>query len=54
MGCQKGVFSSLNTIWKFKSRKMRWVSHVICAGKKNNACWVLVEKPEEKKSLKKI
>jgi len=51
--CQKGVFSSLNIIWKFKSRKMRWVGHVTCVGEKNNACWVLVEKPKEKKSLRR-
>jgi len=53
MGCQKGVFSSLKVIWKFKSRKMRWVGHVTCVGEKNNACRVLVEEPEEKKSLRR-
>jgi hypothetical protein len=45
------VFSSLNIIWEFKSRKMKWVGHVVCVGEKNNACWVLAENPEENKSL---
>jgi hypothetical protein len=34
-----------------KSRRMRWVGHVACMGKKRNAYRILVGKPEGKRPL---
>jgi hypothetical protein len=34
-----------------KSRRMRWVEHVVNTGEKRKACRVLVRKPEGKRPL---
>ena len=47
------LYHSPNTIWVIKSRRMRWLGHVVCMGKRMGAYRVLMEKPEGKRSLGK-
>jgi hypothetical protein len=42
-------FSSLHTIRKIKSKRMRWVGHVACMEEVRKLYKVLVGKPEGKK-----
>jgi hypothetical protein len=45
------LYSSRNTIWVIKSRKLRWVVHVASMGERVCVYRVLVEKPEGMRSL---
>jgi hypothetical protein len=45
------VYSSLSITRIIKSRRMRWVGHVVGMGKKRNTCRLLVGKPEGKRPL---
>jgi hypothetical protein len=45
------LYSSPSIIRIIKSRRMRWVGHVARMGEKRNMCWLLVGKPEGKRSL---
>ena len=40
-----------NIVQVIKLRRMKWVGHVACMGKRRGVCRVLVGKPEEKRSL---
>jgi hypothetical protein len=42
---------SLNIVRVIKSRRMRWVGHVVRMGKVRGIKWVLVGKPERKRPL---
>lgn len=42
------LYSLPNTIGMIKSRRVRWVGHVICMGEKRNAYRVSMGKPEGK------
>jgi len=37
-----------NIVWVMKSRRMRWVGHVVCMGERRGMYRVLVGKPEGK------
>jgi hypothetical protein len=45
------LFSSLSIIRMNKSRRMRLAGHVARMGKKRNAYWILVGKPEVERPL---
>jgi hypothetical protein len=45
------LYSSLNTVTVIKSRRMRWAGHVACIGEGRGVYWVLVGRPESKRSL---
>jgi hypothetical protein len=45
------LYSSLNIVRVFKSRRMRWAVHVACMGKGRGAYRVLVARPEGKRPL---
>jgi len=45
------LYSSPNTIWVLKSRRMRWVWHVACKGERSGGYRFLVRKPEGKRLL---
>jgi hypothetical protein len=45
------LYSSPNIIRIIKSRRMKWVDHVVRMGEKRNACRLLVGKPEGKRPL---
>ena len=45
------LYSSPNIIRNLKSRRLRWVGHVVCMEKSKNAYRVLVGKPESKRPL---
>jgi hypothetical protein len=47
------LYSSPNIIGMIKSRRMRWVGHVVCMGYIRNSCNVSVGKPEGKKPLER-
>jgi hypothetical protein len=53
--CQfiKDLYSSLNIIGIFKSRRMRWERHVARIGEKRNGYRLLVGKPEGKRPLRR-
>jgi hypothetical protein len=44
--------SSPSIVWVIKSRRMRWVEHVVRMGETRGIYSVLVEKPEGKRLLK--
>jgi hypothetical protein len=45
------LYSSLNTVWVIKWRRMRWTEHVAHIGKRRGVYRVLVGKPEGKRPL---
>jgi len=45
------LYFSPNTVWVIKSRRMRWVGHVVCMGERTGIYRVLVGKPEAKRRL---
>jgi hypothetical protein len=45
------LYSSPNIIRMIKSRRMRWVGHVVRMGEKRNAYTILVGKPEGRRPL---
>jgi hypothetical protein len=45
------LYSSPGIIRMIKSRRMRWAGHVARMGETRNAYRILVEKPEERKTL---
>jgi hypothetical protein len=45
------LYSLLDIIRQFKSRRMRWVEHVACMGEERNVYRVFVGKPEGKRRL---
>jgi len=45
------LYSSLNTFWMIKSRRMRWAGHVVRNGERRGIYRVLVGKPEERDLL---
>jgi len=47
------LFSSPNTVWVIKSRRMRWAGHVARVGEERGAYKVLVGKPEGKRPLER-
>ena len=44
-------YSSSNTVWVIKARRMRWVGHVARMGERRDVYRVLVGKPEGKRTL---
>jgi hypothetical protein len=47
------LYSSPNTVWVIKSRRMRWAGHVARMGEERGAYRVLVGKPEGKRLLRR-
>ena len=47
----KDLYSPPNIVWVIKTRKMRWVGHVACMGKRRGVYRVLVGKREGKRPL---
>ena len=45
------LYSSPNTVWVIKSRRMRWARHVACVEEGRGVHNVLVGKPEGKRPL---
>ena len=45
------MYSSPNSVWVIKSRRMRWAGHVAHMGEKRGVCRVLVGKPEGKRPM---
>ena len=45
------LYSSPNTVWVIKSRRMRWAGHVACVEEGRGVHNVLVGKPEGKRPL---
>ena len=45
------LYSSPNTVWVIKSRRVRWAGHVACMGERRGLYRVLVGKPEGKRPL---
>jgi len=45
------LYSSPNTVWVIKSRRIKWAGHVARMGKKRGVCRVLVGKRKEKRPL---
>jgi hypothetical protein len=45
------LYSSPNIIRQIKSRRMRWVGHMVCMGEERNLYRVLMGKPEGKRPL---
>jgi hypothetical protein len=45
------LYSSLNIVRVIKSRRMRWVGHVVCMGEGRAVCRVLVGRPEGNRPL---
>jgi hypothetical protein len=45
------LYSSPSIIGMIKSRKMKWVEHVVCIGAKRNVYRIFVGKPEEKRPV---
>jgi hypothetical protein len=45
------LYSSPNIIWVMRSRRTRWVKHVVCVRETRNAYGVLLRKPEGKRPL---
>jgi len=45
------MYSSPNSAWVIKSRRMRWAGHVACMGERRGIYRVLVGKPEGKRPL---
>jgi hypothetical protein len=43
--------SSPNIVWVIKSRRIRWVGHVVLMGDRRGAYRVLVGRPERKRPL---
>jgi hypothetical protein len=43
------LYSSPNTVWVIKSRRMRWVGYIACMGKRKGVYRVLVGKTEGKR-----
>jgi hypothetical protein len=43
------LYSSPNIIRQIKSRRMRWVGHMVCMGEERNVYRVLMGKPEGKR-----
>jgi hypothetical protein len=50
----QNLYISPNIIRVIKSRRIRWVEHVICIGEMRNAYKILVRKPEGKSPLKDL
>ena len=48
------LYSSPNTVWVIKSRRMGWAGHVARSGEERGAYRVLVWKPEGKKPLGRL
>jgi hypothetical protein len=48
------LYSSPNIIRMVKSRRMRWVGHVVHVGKMTVAHKILVGKPERKRQLRRL
>ena len=47
------MYSSPNIVWVIKSRKMRWVGHVVCMEESRGIYRVLVGKPEGERPLER-
>jgi len=47
------LYSSPCIVRVIKSRRMRWVGHVVCMGERRAVCSVLVGKPEGKRPLRR-
>jgi hypothetical protein len=47
------LYSSPKLVWVIKSIKMRWIRHVDRMGEGRGLYWVLVGKPEEKRTLRR-
>ena len=45
------LYSSPNTFWVIKSRRMRWAGHVARVGERRGVCRVFLGKPEGKRPL---
>jgi len=45
------LYSSTNIIWVIRSRRTRWVGHVVYVREMRNAYGVLLRKPEGKRQL---
>jgi hypothetical protein len=45
------LYSSPNTVWVIKSRRMRWAGHVARMGEERGVYWVFVGKQEGKRPL---
>ena len=45
------LYCSPNVVWVIKSRRMRWVGHVVRMGERKGLCRVLVGKPKGKRPL---
>jgi hypothetical protein len=45
------LYPAPNIIWLIRSRRTRWVEHVLCVRETRNAYGVLVRKPEGKRPL---
>jgi len=45
------MYSSPNTVWVIKSRRIRWVGHVVRMGENGDIYRILVGKPEGKRPL---
>jgi len=48
------LYSSPSIVWVIKSRRMRWVGHVVCMGERRGIYSVLVGKPDGKRPLGRI
>jgi hypothetical protein len=48
------LYSSLNTIRVVKSRRMRWAGNIARIGERRGAYWVLVGKPEGRRTLERL
>ena len=47
------MYSSPKIVWVIKSRKMRWLGHIVCMVEKRGVYRVLVGKPEGKRTLRR-
>jgi hypothetical protein len=47
------LYSSPNIVWVIKSRRIRWVGHVVCMGEEKGMYRVLVGKPLGKRPLRR-
>jgi hypothetical protein len=45
------LYTSPNSSWVMKSRRMRWAGHVACVGERRDVYRVLVGKPEGRRPL---
>jgi hypothetical protein len=48
------LYTLLNIIMVIKQRRMKWVGHVAHMVEMNNACKILVGKPEGKRTLENL